>query len=416
MPKTSKVSTGEIPKIYYKNSKGNLRYEKSIACCFGTRPEIIKMAPVIYALRQVPDFEVTLIATAQHREMLDEMLALFDIHPDVDLNCMLPDQSLSTLTANLLTKMSFLLDKKKYDLVLVQGDTTTAMALALACFYQNIPVAHIEAGMRTGALRNPFPEELNRVLISTLAQWHFVPTHNEYQNLLNERVLPENIFITGNTVIDSVRIISEQAALPKFLSFDPNKKLILVTAHRRESFGTPLWRICQALKLLVSRFPDIEIVYPVHPNPKVQRVVYQILSNVRRIHLVGPLSYEHFIACMKRCYFIMTDSGGIQEEAPPLGKPILVLRDRTERTETITCGSGKLVGTKVENIVTEASLLLEDSAHYKEMATPAFPYGDGYAAEKIVDILQNFLLDQREEMQSETTFYASKDSYPIAPL
>ncbi|HVV69039.1 MAG TPA: UDP-N-acetylglucosamine 2-epimerase (non-hydrolyzing) [Gammaproteobacteria bacterium] len=372
-----------------------------IACVFGTRPEIIKFAPIIAALKKQPEFELTLIATDQHRELLQEMLKVFDIHPDIELHCMLPNQSLTSLTTELLRKVAPIFTEKKYDAVLIQGDTTTVMVVALVCFYNHIPVGHIEAGLRTFDIHNPFPEEMNRIFVSPLSSWHFVPTEIEYNNLVREHINENKIFITGNTVIDAIKMIIQKGITPSFKP-QPDKRTILVTAHRRENHGAPLKNICQALKILTKKFDDIQIVFPVHPNPNVHETVHKILGDEANIHLIAPLTYTDFVAYMNLCYFIMSDSGGVQEEAPALGKPVLILRDNTERPKTVSCGAGLLVGTSVENIVVQASTLLTDSDLYYQMSHTLSPYGDGKAAERIVEILKTklFNLEMHENSSS----------------
>jgi len=360
----------------------------NIACVFGTRPEIIKLAPIIAVLKSQSEIKLTLIATDQHQELLQEMLQVFDIHPDIEVHCMLPNQSLTRLTTELLLQVAPIFTEKKYDVVLVQGDTTTVMVVALICFYNHIPIGHVEAGLRTYDINNPFPEEMNRVFVSSIARWHFAPTLIEKENLLREHIPVDHIFVTGNTVIDAVKMVSQKNIIPT-IPLNPHKKLILVTAHRRESFGKPLENICEALKILSQRFADIQIVYPVHPNPNVRSAVFKVLSDLPNILLVDPLSYTDFVACMSKAWFLMSDSGGVQEEAPALNKPILILRDKTERPETINCGAGKLVGTNIDEIVNEATKLLNDPELYWQMSHTISPYGDGEAANRIVKILQD---------------------------
>ena len=359
---------------------------------FGTRPEAIKMAPVIRHLQATPDlFEVVVCVTAQHRHMLDQMLSVFDITPDVDLNVMEDNQSLASLTAKALTRVTDTLDVVHPDIVLVQGDTTTAMAAALASFYRRIPVGHVEAGLRTSNRLDPFPEEINRRIISTLASYHFAPTPASVRALLAEGHPEDAVQLTGNTIVDAVHFILKRgtpSALP--ISCDGNR-LILVTAHRRENFGEPIRNICSALQEILRRYPGVEIVYPVHPNPNVREPVYRMLSGTPRIHLIAPLQYDEFLSLMARAHFIMTDSGGIQEEAPTLGKPVLVLRRCTERPEAIEAGTARLVGTTVDGILAHAGRLLTDQSEYDRMASISSPFGDGKAAERIVRILASTL-------------------------
>ncbi|TVO72414.1 non-hydrolyzing UDP-N-acetylglucosamine 2-epimerase [Sedimenticola selenatireducens] len=371
---------------------------KNILVAFGTRPEAIKMAPVIQALKDHPNLHPIVCVTAQHREMLDQTLELFEITPDIDLNLMRPNQGLATLSARILENITPVLVEHQPDAVLVQGDTTTTFMTALASFYQQIPIGHIEAGLRTGDLRAPFPEEANRVLTSHLAQWHFAPTENNKAALLAENIPPEQIFITGNTVIDALLWI--QARINRGIYSEQTKALlarrqrpfILVTGHRRESFGQGFEEICQAIKLIAASHPELDIVYPVHLNPNVQEPVERILGNLPNIHLIEPLGYEPFAALMGQCLFVLTDSGGVQEEAPSLGKPVLVMRTKTERTEALKAGV-RLVGTDSETIVKAAYQLLNDATHFRQMSTAVNPYGDGTAAIQIVSILAKQLLD-----------------------
>jgi UDP-N-acetylglucosamine 2-epimerase (non-hydrolysing) len=361
--------------------------KRKILCVVGTRPEAIKMAPVILALKQESWANVRVLATAQHRHLLDQVMAFFAIVPDVDLDIMQPNQALTTLTARLLLELDKVLLGEKPDVVLAQGDTTTVMTVALACFYHRIPFGHVEAGLRTWDMQNPFPEEANRVIAGRLARWHFAPTESSRQNLLREGVLDGDISITGNTVIDALLMAAEKE-LVLDITLDASKRLVLVTSHRRENFGDPFRNICRALKALADRNADIQILYPVHPNPNVKDVAHKILGECSNIILCEPLDYAPFIAAMKRAYLIVSDSGGVQEEAPALGKPVLVLRDETERPEAVEMGVVKLVGSSYERIVVEAQRLLDDSAAYREMARGVSPYGDGKASEKIVKVLR----------------------------
>jgi UDP-N-acetylglucosamine 2-epimerase (non-hydrolysing) len=361
-----------------------------VLCVVGTRPEAIKMAPVINALKQSANIECRVLATAQHRELLDQVLGVFGIIPDIDLDVMRENQSLPSLTARLITAMDDVLQSESPDAVLAQGDTTTVLCSALACFYRGIPFGHVEAGLRTWNFSDPFPEEMNRVLAGRLARWHFAPTQTSRLNLLKEGIPDESIFVTGNTVIDAlmnVAGIANQATLP----IDPSRRLILVTAHRRESFGPPLYSICNALRQIADRNPDVEILYPVHPNPNVEAVVHEVLGGHPRIVLSRPLDYVPFVAAMNRAYIILSDSGGVQEEAPALGKPVLVLRNETERPEAVALGVVKLVGTKSEVILENAQRLLDDRDFYVSMARGVSPYGDGKASERIVRILRSAL-------------------------
>jgi UDP-N-acetylglucosamine 2-epimerase (non-hydrolysing) len=359
-----------------------------VLCVVGTRPEAIKMAPVILALKAQPWAEVRVLATAQHRHMLDQVLNFFSIVPDVDLDIMRPNQALSTLTARLLLDLDDVLQSERPDVVLVQGDTTTVMTVALACFYNRIPIGHVEAGLRTWDLENPFPEEANRVIAGRLARWHFAPTEGSRQNLLREGTPDSSIIVTGNTVIDALLMTAEKT-IDVGVGLDGGKRLVLVTSHRRENFGEPFRNVCRALRTLAERNTDVQFLYPVHPNPNVKNVAYEVLGGVDNIILCDPLDYAPFVAAMKRAYVILTDSGGVQEEAPALGKPVLVLRDETERPEAVSEGVVKLVGPNYELIVTETQRLLDDSAAYKDMARGISPYGDGKAAERIVNTLRD---------------------------
>ncbi len=356
---------------------------------FGTRPEAIKMAPVVRELARHPDQIASVICvTAQHRQMLDQVLDWFRIVPDIDLDLMEENQTLAGLTANAMLRLTAVLEDVRPDVVLVQGDTTTAMIAALASFYQQVPVGHVEAGLRTRDRYRPFPEEINRHLIGVLATFHFAPTMTAVDALRAEGVAAESIYLTGNPVIDALQWTVQQP-YPLDLGFplDDEHKLILVTAHRRESFGLAFECICQALVEIVRRNPGVRLVYPVHLNPNVQAPVRRILAGQDRIHLLSPMDYAPFAHLMARSYLVLTDSGGIQEEAPALGKPVLVLRQVTERPEAVETGTVKLVGTDREVIVREAERLLHDPVAYARMATAVSPYGDGHAAGRIVQVL-----------------------------
>lgn len=361
--------------------------KKTIMCVVGTRPEAIKMAPVILALKNEPWVKVRVLATAQHRNMLDQVNAFFGIQPDIDLDIMRPNQTLTTLTSRLLLELDKVLQTEKPDVVLVQGDTTTVMSVAMACFYHRIPIGHVEAGLRTWDMQNPFPEEANRVITGKLARWHFAPTEGSRQNLLREGVQDADILVTGNTVIDAL-LMTASKDIEVGIELDANKRLVLVTSHRRENFGQPFRNICQALHTLAKNNPDVQFLYPVHPNPNVKDVAHEMLGSIPNILLCDPLDYAPFVAAMKRAYLIISDSGGVQEEAPALGKPVLVLRDETERPEAVDQGVVKLVGPNYERIVTEAQRLLDDELAYREMARGISPYGDGLAAGRIVKTLQ----------------------------
>jgi UDP-N-acetylglucosamine 2-epimerase (non-hydrolysing) len=360
---------------------------KKILCVVGTRPEAIKMAPVILALKSEPWATVRVLATAQHRHMLDQVMTFFGIAPDIDLNIMRPNQALATLTARLLLELDDVLQAEKPDVVLAQGDTTTVMTVALACFYHRIPFGHVEAGLRTWDMQNPFPEEANRVIAGRLARWHFAPTESSRQNLLREGVNDADIVLTGNTVIDAL-LMTASKEVEIGIALDDNKRLVLVTSHRRENFGEPFRNICRALRTLAENNPTVQFLYPVHPNPNVKDVAHEFLAGLDNFTLCEPLDYAPFIAAMKRAYIILTDSGGVQEEAPALGKPVLVLREETERPEAVEQGVVKLVGTNYERIVDEAQQLLDDESAYRAMARGVSPYGDGHAAERIVKTLR----------------------------
>lgn len=361
-----------------------------IICVVGTRPEAIKMAPIILALKKQPDLNLRVLATAQHRHLLDQVMKVFNIEPDIDLDIMLPNQALTTLTARLLLHLDDLLLAEKPDAVLAQGDTTTVMSVALACFYHKIPFGHVEAGLRTWDMQNPFPEEMNRVIAGRLAKWHFAPTESSRQNLMREGVADADIIVTGNTVIDALlSVVDRDVELPVVL--DPTKRLILVTVHRRENFGEPFERVCRALLALLERNSDVQVLYPVHPNPNVRDTAHRLLGSHPRVVLCEPLDYLPFVAAMKRAYLILSDSGGVQEEAPALGKPVLVLRHETERPEAVEEGVVKLVGTDFNAIVSEAQQLLDDETAYHAIARCVSPYGDGHAAERIVKVLRDYL-------------------------
>lgn len=365
--------------------------KKKIMFIFGTRPEAIKMVPLIKQFRTHQDmFESIIVVTAQHREMLDQILRLFNVKPNYDLNVMRADQTLEDVTIRCLKKLSEVIELELPNMILVQGDTTTTFIGALAAYYKRIPIGHIEAGLRSDDKYQPFPEEINRKLTTVLTDIHFAPTQSAADNLLRGGVPIKNIFVTGNTVIDALL----QIASRNYKFRDPldkiinnKKRLIMVTAHRRESFGKPLEDICIALEEIVKAAPDVEIVFPVHPNPRVNETVYRNVNN-NHVHLVRPLDYETFIHLMKECCLILTDSGGIQEEAPSLGKPVLVLREKTERPEAIEAGVAKLIGTNRRNIIIETLKLLTNPDEYERMAKPANPYGDGRAAERIFRIIR----------------------------
>ena len=359
---------------------------------FGTRPEAIKMAPVILELQKFPaEVEVTVAVTAQHREMLDQVLNLFAICPDYDLNIMSAGQTLFDITSRALLGLNKILEEVKPNIVLVHGDTTTTFAGALAAYYHQISVGHVEAGLRTGNKFSPYPEEMNRKLTAALTDLNFAPTNTAKENLLREGIDAEKIFVTGNTVIDALyktvrRDFKFSDELLNAIDYD-GKKIILVTTHRRENWGEPLRQIYRALKKLLEDFPDVEIIFPVHKNPIVREVVDEELGELQRVHLIDPLDYEPFANLMSRVKLILTDSGGVQEEAPALGKPVLVLRDTTERPEAVDAGTVKLVGTNFDNVYQNAKILLTDADEYKKMSESHNPYGDGMAAKRIVQAI-----------------------------
>lgn len=366
-----------------------------IMIVFGTRPEAIKMVPVVMALKARPEFNVQVCVTAQHREMLDQVLSLFEITPDFDLNLMTPGQSLGGLTSRALQGLEEVFQQQKPDLVLVHGDTTTTFTASLAAFYQQIKIGHVEAGLRTGDIYSPWPEEFNRRVTGIVANYHFAPTEVSEKNLLAENTKPETILVTGNTVIDALQWVVNKVEGDKTLSaqltakfdfIDPSKKKILVTGHRRENFGDGFLNICQSLKELAQR-DDVQIVYPVHLNPNVQKPVNDILGEMDNVHLIAPQDYLPFVYLMNQSHIILTDSGGVQEEAPSLGKPVLVMRDTTERPEAVEAGTVKLVGTNAQTIKQAVIELLDNDEAYKAMSFAHNPYGDGEASQRIADFL-----------------------------
>lgn len=372
--------------------------KKRVLTIFGTRPEAIKMAPLVHALAADERFDAKVCVTAQHREMLDQVMELFEIKPDYDLNLMKAGQTLNDVTARILIELKPVLEDFKPDVVLVHGDTATTFAASLAAYYEQIDVGHVEAGLRTGNIYSPWPEEANRKLTGALTRYHFAPTQTSRQNLLLENYDDKGIHVTGNTVIDALLMVKNKIANDEsllsmmdaqFPFLDESKKLILVTGHRRESFGGGFERICQALSDVAKEHPDTQIVYPVHLNPNVREPVNRILQGVDNIHLIEPQQYLPFVYLMNRSHIILTDSGGIQEEAPSLGKPVLVMRETTERPEAVAAGTVKLVGTDVEQIVGSLRDLLTSQEAYQEMSFAHNPYGDGKACERILDILKS---------------------------
>ena len=370
---------------------------KKVLMVFGTRPEAIKMAPLVLELKRSKTLNVEVCVTAQHREMLDQVLSLFDIVPDYDLNIMKAGQDLYDITSRVLLGLRDVIQKAKPDVLLVHGDTTTTFASSLAAFYEKVDIGHVEAGLRTGNLYSPWPEEANRKLTGALTKYHFAPTPTSEEALLREGVKKADIYVTGNTVIDSLFWVTEkiskddglqQTFNERFSEIDFSKKIVLVTGHRRESFGDGFENICNALKDIATKFEDAEIVYPVHLNPNVQEPVNRILASQPNIHLIPPLDYLPFVYLMNRSHLILTDSGGIQEEAPSLGKPVLVMRDTTERPEAVTAGTVKLVGTNSAALIGETTRLLTDDVYYKSMSDAHNPYGDGMACSRIRSILE----------------------------
>jgi len=374
---------------------------KKVLLVFGTRPEAIKMAPLVKEFQKNPkEFDLSVCVTAQHRQMLDQVLDIFDIKPDFDLNIMSPNQDLFNITSKVLLGMRDVLNEFQPDVVLVHGDTTTSMAAGLAAFYQQIKVGHVEAGLRTYDLQSPWPEEMNRQVTDRICDYYFVPTEVSQQNLLNEGVATEKIYVTGNTVIDAllmaIDMIQCQPEVKKQVEKTlmasgyeiTNRSYILVTGHRRENFGDGFLNICKALKEVATFHPEIDIVYPVHLNPNVQKPIYDLLSNIKNIFLIKPMDYLPFVYLMQNCYLIITDSGGVQEEAPALGKPVLVMRNTTERPEAVEAGTVKLIGTDYKTIVDNVKLLLNTQLVYDQMSKAYNPYGDGLACERIVRILE----------------------------
>lgn len=376
-----------------------IKNKKTILTIFGTRPEAIKMAPIVKKLKNIPNINSKICITAQHRQMLDQVLKVFNIIPDYDLNIMKSKQDLTSTTCEILIELKKIISQQKIDLVLVHGDTTTAMSSSLAAFYEKIPVGHIEAGLRTGNKYSPWPEEINRCIIGRIADLHFAPTETAKKNLLEENINEKKIYVTGNTVIDTLLEVNKKIESDNYISkklyekfyfLNKKTKIILITGHRRENFGQGFENICNALKKISTR-KDIDIVYPVHLNPSVQEPVFRILKNVKNIHLISPLEYIEFVFLMKHSYIILTDSGGIQEEAPSMGKPVILLRNTTERPEAVTSGSVKLVGTNQDSIIKEVNLLLNDQNEYQRMCKVINPYGDGNASMRIIHAIKRFL-------------------------
>lgn len=371
----------------------NFKPDPKVLVVFGTRPEAIKMAPLVQALKGAEGLECRVAVTAQHREMLDQVLQLFNIVPDHDLNIMQAGQTLFDITGRALAGLQGVLEAEKPDLVLVHGDTTTTFVAALAAYYMQVPVGHVEAGLRTGNKYSPFPEEMNRRLAGVLCDLHFAPTVRAKDNLLREGVDPERVYVTGNTVIDALLA----TVRPGYIFNDPllagldfdNQRLILITTHRRENLGDPMRDIYLALGDVLQTHPDVRVIFPVHKNPAVRRVVQQVLGNSTQVHLIEPMDYEPFVNLMARCHLVLTDSGGMQEEAPSLGKPVLVLRNTTERPEAVEAGTVRLVGTDRAAVRTETERLLDDRSYYRAMAEAVNPYGDGRACHRIVQAVRH---------------------------
>lgn len=374
---------------------------RKIMLVFGTRPEAIKMAPLYHALKETSDFQITVCVTAQHRQMLDQVLKVFEVSPDIDLNLMKPGQDLFDVTASVLLGMREVFRQHRPDVVLVHGDTTTTLATSMAAFYAGVPVGHVEAGLRTNDIYAPFPEEFNRQVASKLTSWHFAPTPFSKRNLLAEQVPDDAITVTGNTVIDAMLWVLDRievdperrSAIVKFLCdrlpFNWREtRFVLITGHRRENFGDGFFQICEGIKELAKRYPVVHFVYPVHLNPNVQQPVKEILEGLDNVHLVGPLDYEPFVYLLKHSYIVLTDSGGIQEEAPSLGKPVLVMRDVTERPEAVDAGTVRLVGANCQRIVENICELLDNAESYQSMSRAHNPYGDGEACARIIDVLR----------------------------
>lgn len=377
---------------------------KKVMVVFGTRPEAIKMAPLCLALKKCIEIETIICVTAQHREMLDQVMSIFGLSADIDLDIMKKEQDLSDITSSILLEMREIFKLHKPDLVCIHGDTTTTMSTAMAAFYAGIPLAHVEAGLRTHDFTAPFPEEYNRRLASMISQFHFAPTKLSKANLIAENIPPERIWLTGNTVIDSLHWILEKiknnsslkTSIVDLISSQLNfnwlqSRYVLITGHRRENFGQGFLDICSAIKILASRYPKVHFVYPVHLNPNVQKPVNRLLGDLENVHLIQPLGYESFMYLLSKCFIVLTDSGGIQEEAPSLGKPVLVMRDVSERPEAIEAGTVKLVGTNTNSIVENIIELIEDSDSYDSMSKSHNPYGDGHSCARIVSTIKDEL-------------------------
>ncbi|MFR3730843.1 non-hydrolyzing UDP-N-acetylglucosamine 2-epimerase [Lacrimispora sp.] len=360
---------------------------KNIMVVFGTRPEAIKMCPLVKELKLRKNVRIKVCVTGQHRTMLDQVLDVFEVIPDYDLSIMKENQTLFEITINILTAIREILEKERPDIVLVHGDTTTTFATALACFYLKIPIGHVEAGLRTYDIHSPYPEEFNRQAVGIAASYHFAPTEQAKQNLVKEGKLPERIYVTGNTAIDALKTTIRKDYHHKELEWAAGSRLILLTAHRRENMGIPMQQMFSAIKRIMAEHPDVKVIYPIHLNPLVRQIAYSVFNGEERIHLIEPLDVIDFHNFLARSYLVLTDSGGIQEEAPSLGKPVLVMRDTTERPEGIAAGTLRLVGTEEETIYLSVKKLLKDKAEYDKMCKASNPYGDGFASKRIADIL-----------------------------
>jgi UDP-N-acetylglucosamine 2-epimerase (non-hydrolysing) len=368
-----------------------MSFVKTVMLVFGTRPEAIKMCPLVKELRTRKDIRTVVCVTGQHREMLDQVLEVFEVKPDYDLSIMIENQTLFDITVNILTRIREVLEEVQPDVVLVHGDTSTTFVTALACFYLQIPVGHVEAGLRTYDLNAPYPEEFNRQAVGVVASYHFSPTELSKNNLIREGKNPDTIYVTGNTAIDALKTTVRDDFTHPELEWAEGSRLIVITAHRRENLGEPMHNMFRAIRRIIEEHPDVKAIYPIHMNPVVRNAADELLKDCDRIHLIEPLDVLQFHNFLARCYLILTDSGGIQEEAPSLGKPVLVMRDMTERPEGIEAGTLKLVGTNEERIYQQFKLLLEDQEAYDEMSEASNPYGDGFASQRIADLLERVL-------------------------
>lgn len=375
----------------FKSAKERVIEMKKVILVFGTRPEAIKMCPLVNELKKDKEFNTIVCVTGQHREMLHQVLDVFNIKPDYDLDIMKTQQTLFDVTVNILQSIKSVLENEKPDIVLVHGDTSTTFVTSLACFYLNIPVGHVEAGLRTYNIHSPFPEEFNRQAVGIIAKYNFAPTETSKMNLLKEGKDPGSIYVTGNTAIDALKTTVKENYFHHELEWASGSKLIMLTAHRRENLGTPMYHMFRAIRKIIDEHDDIKVIYPIHMNPEVRKAAHEIFKDTNRVHIIEPLDVIDFHNFLNKSYLILTDSGGIQEEAPSLGKPVLVMRDTTERPEGIAAGTLKLVGTEEDTIYTNFKMLLENEDEYKKMATASNPYGDGNASKRIVEILKKSL-------------------------